>query len=210
MTTIVLTGFEPFGNDDVNPSGDAVRLIAERWSGEEKLVTEVLPVTFAGAGLRLRELIAEHSPDLIVAVGLAGNRAALSFERVAVNLRDARIPDNAGDQPVDVAIVAGSESALFSSLPVKAMTQAVASSGVASELSLSAGLFVCNDVFYQAVDAAPAGSRAGFIHVPWADGQAPEGAPSLPLDDIVRGLETAIRTALDTTDDLHIAAGTIS
>ena len=113
MTTILLTGFDPFGNDTENPSGDAVRLIAETWQGPEPLVTAVLPVTFAGAGAKLRELIAEHTPDLIIATGLAGNRAALSFERVAVNLRDARIPDNSGDQPVDTPVVPDAASALF-------------------------------------------------------------------------------------------------
>ncbi len=209
MTTILLTGFDPFGNDTENPSGDAVRLIAETWQGPEPLVTAVLPVTFAGAGAKLRELIAEHTPDLIIATGLAGNRAALSFERVAVNLRDARIPDNSGDQPVDTPVVPDAASALFATLPVKAMTAAVAAANVPAELSLSAGTFVCNDVMFQAIDAA-GHARAGFIHVPWADGQKPAPTPTLPLADIARGIEVAIRTALDTTDDLSVAGGTIS
>ena len=118
MRTILLTGFEPFGTDSENPSGDAVRLLASTWQGPEQLVTAVLPVTFDGAGARLRELIAEHSPDLIISTGLAGNRAALSFERVAVNLRDARIADNAGEQPIDTPVVPAAASALFATLPV--------------------------------------------------------------------------------------------
>ncbi|GAA2538236.1 pyroglutamyl-peptidase I [Microbacterium mitrae] len=209
MTTILLTGFEPFGTDSENPSGDAVRLLASTWQGPEQLVTAVLPVTFDGAGARLRELIAEHSPDLIIATGLAGNRAALSFERVAVNLRDARIADNAGEQPIDTPVVPAAASALFATLPVKAMTAAVADAGVPAELSLSAGTFVCNDVMFQAIDAA-GHARAGFIHLPWADGQKPAPAPTLPLAEIARGIEVAIRAALATTDDLTVVGGTIS
>lgn len=209
MTTILLTGFEPFGTDSENPSGDAVRLLASTWQGPEQLVTAVLPVTFDGAGARLRELIAEHSPDLIISTGLAGNRAALSFERVAVNLRDARIADNAGEQPIDTPVVPAAASALFATLPVKAMTAAVADAGVPAELSLSAGTFVCNDVMFQAIDAA-GHARAGFIHLPWADGQKPAPAPTLPLAEIARGIEVAIRAALATTDDLSVVGGTIS
>ncbi|TXK04870.1 pyroglutamyl-peptidase I [Microbacterium mitrae] len=206
---MLLTGFEPFGTDSENPSGDAVRLLASTWQGPEQLVTAVLPVTFDGAGARLRELIAEHSPDLIIATGLAGNRAALSFERVAVNLRDARIADNAGEQPIDTPVVPAAASALFATLPVKAMTAAVADAGVPAELSLSAGTFVCNDVMFQAIDAA-GHARAGFIHLPWADGQKPAPAPTLPLAEIARGIEVAIRAALATTDDLTVVGGTIS
>lgn len=209
MTTILLTGFEPFGTDSENPSGDAVRLLASTWQGPEQLVTAVLPVTFDGAGARLRELIAEHSPDLIISTGLAGNRAALSFERVAVNLRDARIADNAGEQPIDTPVVPAAASALFATLPVKAMTAAVADAGVPAELSLSAGTFGCNDVMFQAIDAA-GHARAGFIHLPWADGQKPAPAPTLPLAEIARGIEVAIRAALATTDDLSVVGGTIS
>lgn len=204
-----MTGFEPFGTDSENPSGDAVRLLASTWQGPEQLVTAVLPVTFDGAGARLRELIAEHSPDLIISTGLAGNRAALSFERVAVNLRDARIADNAGEQPIDTPVVPAAASALFATLPVKAMTAAVADAGVPAELSLSAGTFVCNDVMFQAIDAA-GHARAGFIHLPWADGQKPAPAPTLPLAEIARGIEVAIRAALATTDDLSVVGGTIS
>ena len=209
MTTILLTGVEPFGTDSENPSGDAVRLLASTWQGPEQLVTAVLPVTFEGAGARLRELIAEHSPDLIISTGLAGNRAALSFERVAVNLRDARIAANAGEQPIDTPVVPAAASALFATLPVKAMTAAVADAGVPAELSLSAGTFVCNDVMFQAIDAA-GHARAGFIHLPWADGQKPAPAPTLPLAEIARGIEVAIRAALATTDDLSVVGGTIS
>lgn len=210
MTTVLLTGFEPFGNDATNPSGDAVRQIANRCSGPETLVTEVLPVAYAASGARLRELIAEHSPDIVIATGLAGNRPTLGFERVAVNLRDARIPDNAGDQPVDTAIIEGGPSAHFTTLPVKAMARAVAEAGIATELSMTAGTFVCNDVFYTAVDAAPAGTKAGFIHVPWNSEDVPGNFAAMPLEQIIEGVTIAVRTAIATSSDATYAAGTLS
>jgi len=193
VSGVLLTGFEPFADDPVNPSGDAVRLAAELWQGPEELVTAVLPVTFADAAVRLRALIAEHDPEVVLATGVAGGRATVSIERVAVNLIDARIPDNAGMQPVDVPSVPGGPPAWFATVPVKAIASAVAAAGIPSSLSMSAGTYVCNHVFANAVDAA---RRAGFIHVPWGAGQAPHGEPELPLADLARAFVIAARTAL--------------
>ena len=210
-TTILLTGFEPFAGDATNPSGDAVQLLAKRWAGPEALVVEVLPVEFAGASARLGALIREHSPDVVVAVGLAGGRPGLTPARVAINLADARIPDNAGDQPLDRPSVAGAPAAYFATLPVKAMTAAIVAAGVPASLSHSAGTFVCNHVMFTALHetAAADGIRAGFIHVPYASGRAPDGTSSLPLDDIVRGLEAALRTAVDAPTDAALPGGTL-
>src|SRR5918993_1754260 len=172
MTTVLLTGFEPFGGDARNPSGEAVRLVAAEWGGPETLVVAVLPVTFDGAARELERLIAEHSPDVVIACGLAGGRAEIAVERVAVNLIDARIPDNAGAQPVDEPSVPGAGAAHFSSLPVKAIVRDIAASGIPVALSHSAGTFVCNHAFFVAAERAATvpGLRAGFIHVPWAEG----------------------------------------
>jgi pyroglutamyl-peptidase len=210
MTTVLLTGFEPFGGDAVNPSGDAVRAVAERWAGPEELVTDVLPVTFADATSRVRELIAEHAPDVVIATGLAGNRAEVTPERVALNLADARIADNAGVQPLDEAVESGGPAASFATLPVKAMAAAIGAAGIPSSVSLSAGTFVCNATMYAAVRAVTAPARAGFVHVPWAAEAAPAGAPALPLADIVRALEIAVRVALDTPADLPLHGGAVS
>lgn len=207
MTTVLLTGFEPFAGDRANPSGDAVRAVAAQWQCPERLVTAVLPVTFDGAAAQLRALVAEHRPDAVIMTGLAGGRAAVGIERVAVNLQDARIPDNAGAQPVDEPSVPGGAAAAFSTLPVKAIVRAVRTAGIPGELSLTAGTFVCNHVFY--VGASLPGPRAGFIHVPWATGHAPGGEPELPLADIARALEIAIRTTLDTPVDVSDAGGTL-
>ncbi|MCR2813447.1 pyroglutamyl-peptidase I [Microbacterium sp. zg.Y1090] len=208
MSTVLLTGFEPFADAAVNPSAEAVHLAADRWEGPETLVTAVLPVTFDGAASRLRELIAEHSPGVVVAAGLAGGRRAIGIERVAVNLIDARIPDNDGAQPVDVPSVAGGPAAYFATVPVKAIVRAVASAGIPVEVSHTAGTFVCNHVMFVALDEAAhrPGLRAGFVHVPWADG---EGEPSLPLETIAAALLIAVRTALDTAGDVAMPGGTL-
>lgn len=210
MTTVLLTGFEPFAGDAHNPSGEAVRIAASRWAGPERLVTAVLPVTFAGAAAELERLVAELDPEVVIATGLAGGRSAVGVERIAVNLLDARIPDNAGFQPMDAASEEGGPPARFASLPVKAIVRAISDAGIRAELSLSAGSFVCNHVFYRAVSwAAASGRRAGFVHVPWASGQAPGVEPEMPLDEIAQALEIAVRTTLDTAADDTVPGGTL-
>lgn len=209
MTTILLTGFEPFGGDASNPSGEAVHLVAAEWEGPETLVTAVLPVAFAAAGERMRELVAAHAPDLVIATGLASNRGEVTPERVAVNLADARIPDNDGAQPVDEPCVPGAPDAYFATLPVKAVSAAIAAAGIPSSVSYSAGTFVCNHVMFTARDAAP-GIPAGFVHVPWDTASAPPGSPSLPLTDIARALTIAIRTALNPAPRAPLPGGSLS
>ncbi|GAA3631167.1 pyroglutamyl-peptidase I [Microbacterium awajiense] len=211
MTTVLLTGFEPFGGDAANPSGEAVHLVASAWEGPDTLVTAVLPVAFERASERLRALIAEHSPDIVIATGLAGGRAAVTPERIAVNLIDARIPDNAGAQPIDVPCVDGSPPAYFSSIPVKAIVAAMTDAGIPATLSHTAGTYVCNHVSFVALDEAARrpGLRAGFIHVPWATGQAPADEPELPLADIATALTIAVRTSLATPTDAATPAGTL-
>lgn len=209
MTTILLTGFEPFAGDATNPSGDAVATVAAGWRGPERLVVEVLPVAFDTAAARLRALIAVHSPDIVIATGLAGGRSHVTPERVAINLADARIPDNDGAQPVDLPVVPGGPSAYFATIPVKAVAAAVADAGIPSAVSHSAGTFVCNHVMFTALHAVAPGVRAGFVHVPYAREDAPEGAPALPLADIARALEIAVRTCIEVAQDLSTPAGTL-
>ena len=210
MTTVLLTGFEPFGGDVANPSGAAVEVVAERWSGPERLVAAILPVTFGGAAERLRDLVAEHRPDVVIATGLAGGRAAIGVERVAVNLIDARIPDNDGEQPIDGPSVEGALPAHFATLPVKEIARRIADRGIPAEVSYSAGTFVCNHVFFTALEAAASGARAGFIHVPWSSEHAPSSdVATLPLADIVRALEIAVRTSIDVPVDMATSAGAL-
>jgi pyroglutamyl-peptidase len=211
MRTVLLTGFEPFAGDAVNPSGDAVRAIGARWTGPERLVTDILPVTFDGATARLAALLEEHRPDVVIAAGLAGGRAAVTPERIAVNLADAPIPDNTGFRPQDAPVVDGGPAAYFATLPVKAISAALVARGIPSTVSHTAGTFVCNAVMYAALhatDRTPV--HAGFVHLPWADGTGPREAPSLPLAQLVDALELAIKVTLGANSDLGIAGGEIS
>jgi pyroglutamyl-peptidase len=211
VPSLLLTGFEPFGDDPDNPSWEAVRRLHGRVVAGHRVVAVRLPVAF-GSSLRvLRGAIRETRPALVLCVGLAGGRAQLSLERIAINVDDARIPDNAGQQPVDAPIIEGGPAAYFSTLPLKAMLLALRESGIPAEVSQSAGTYVCNHVFYglmHALRTRPA-VRAGFVHIPYAPEQAARhpGAPSLATDTVVKGLRRALRTALRTRADARFAAG---
>lgn len=211
MRTVLLTGFEPFAGDAVNPAGDAVRAVAERWAGPERLVVEVLPVTFDGATARLAELLEEQRPEIVIATGLAGGRHAVTPERVAVNLADAWLPDNSGACPQDAPVVEGGPAAYFATLPVKAIRAAVGGADIPASVSHTAGTFVCNATMYAALHATAGTSvRAGFVHVPWAAETAPEGMPSLPFDEIVDALMIAVRVSLDVEVDATGPGGSVS
>jgi pyroglutamyl-peptidase len=204
MTTVLLTGFEPFAGAASNSSWDAVEGVAETWtartwSGDVELVIELLPVTFAGASASMRELIAHHKPDIVIGVGLADGRAAITPERVAINLEDARIPDNAGDQPDSRSIDATGPAAYFSGLPVKAIAARVREAGIPSQVSDTAGTYVCNSLMYGTMRAVEGTDvMAGFIHVPCSPELAAGTVnPSLEIDDIARGLTIAIEVSLE-------------
>ncbi|ATG56138.1 pyroglutamyl-peptidase I [Brachybacterium ginsengisoli] len=206
MTTdVLLTGFAPFDGAAVNESWEAVRRAAPLLQ-DEQLVVEIreLPVEFDRAGSLLAVAVRDLRPRLVIAVGLAAGRTAITPERVAVNVRDARIPDNAGASPVDQPVVPDGPVGYFSTLPVKAMTAQLAADGVPGSVSRTAGTYVCNDVFYAlqhllATDADLAGIRGGFVHVPSAD--------VVDSPTAARALAGMARTALDTPVDLHRAGG---
>ncbi|MDT9593164.1 pyroglutamyl-peptidase I [Nocardioides zeae] len=200
---VLVTGFAPFAGDAVNPSGDVLPLVEEMWPGPERLVTAVLPVAFGAAGDRVAELVAAHRPDVVVALGLAAGRPGVTPERVAVNLDDARIPDNDGAQPLDAPVVAGAPAAYFSTLPVKAAVAALLADGVPAALSHTAGSFVCNHVFYRLQhDLAGSDVRSGFVHVP--------GYDVVARPDLARGVVTLLRTVLDVRDDLGSVGGIVA
>ena len=209
---VLLTGFEPFGGDSLNPSWMAVEALHGRRLGGHEIVTACLPTVFDTSLEALDTLLRRHRPVLVVGVGQAGGRAALSLERIAININDARIADNRGAQPVDTAVVDGGPAAYFSTLPIKAMWQALRAEGIAAEVSQTAGTFVCNHVFYGLMhllatangDSRP---RGGFIHVPLLPEQ---GEPSMALDQVVRGLELAVRCALGTHGDIRQGAGALN
>lgn len=198
MTTVLLTGFEPFAGAASNSSWDAVERVAETWDGDADLVIELLPVTFAGASRAMRELIARHSPDLVLAVGLADGRDAVTPERVAINVEDARIPDNDGDQPLDRAVDVGGPTAYFSGLPVKEIAAAIQDAGIASRVSDTAGTYVCNSLMYSTMRAvAGTDTVAGFVHVPCDEKLASGTSVAwMPLDEIARALRIAVEVSL--------------
>ena len=213
MRKVLLTGFEPFGGDALNPSWLAAQALRGRRIAGHRVVAAQLPTVFGASLERLDALLHQHRPALVVCLGLAAGRAALSLERVAINVQDARMPDNAGAEPVDAPVVPGGPAAYFSTLPIKAMRAAVQAAGVPAEVSQTAGTFVCNHVFYGlmhrlAAEPALAGARGGFVHVPLLPEQ---GTPGLALEDQVKGLRAAIAAALAQSDgDLRQAAGAIS
>jgi pyroglutamyl-peptidase len=212
LPTILLTGFDPFGGESLNPSWQAVQLLHHKRIGGHKIVAAQLPTVFDASRQELARLLRAHRPALVICVGQAGGRAAISLERVAINVNDARIADNAAAQPVDTPVVADGPAAYFTGLPIKAMLQALQNAGIAAEVSQTAGTFVCNHVFYGLMHtlATQRGfrrTRGGFIHVPWLPAQ---GKPCMTSDELVRGLRVAIAAALATGTDITQGAGALS
>lgn len=205
---VLLTGFEPFAEAAVNPSWQAVRALHGRRIAGHRVVARELPVAFGESSKRLRAAIRDTRPAAVLCVGLAASRDAISLERVAINLDDARIPDNAGRQPIDAAIVEGGPAAYFTTLPIKAIHAAIGAAGLPVEVSQTAGTYVCNHVFYGLMHALRRrrGVRAGFVHVPPAMDASARG---LPLDAIVEALRIAVRVTLTTSEDTRVSAGAV-
>ncbi|MDO9031135.1 MAG: pyroglutamyl-peptidase I [Hydrogenophaga sp.] len=206
---VLLTGFDAFGGDAINPSWLAVRALHGRQIAGHAVVAAQLPTVFGEALRELHGLLVKHRPALVICVGQAGGRSALSLERVAINVDDAPIPDNAGAQPIDAPVAPGAPAAYFSTLPIKAMLAALQREGLPAEVSQTAGTFVCNHVFYGLMHTIAANpelrhTRGGFVHVPWLPEQ---GTPNMALDDVVRGLRVAVRAALVTPQDTLLAGG---
>jgi pyroglutamyl-peptidase len=212
----LVTGFEPFGPDAVNPSREAVLRLSSRL-GDLTIETRIVPTVFGRAIAALEDAIVTTQPDIVLGVGLAGGRAELSLERVAINVDDSRIPDNDGQQPIDQPIVAGGPAAYFTGLPVKRAVAALREAGLPAIVSNTAGTFVCNHIFYglmHLVASRRLPVRGGFLHVPYlpeqAAGLAGIQVPSMALDDIVRGIEIILRVAAAHTEDIVVAEGAIA
>jgi len=194
---VLVTGFEPFAGDRVNPS----QLVAERLDGREvggaRVAAVVLPVSSGAAPTALASAIERHRPRLVISLGLAGGRAAVCAERVGINVVDARIADNEGVQAIDLAILPGGPAGYFATLPLRSIVAAWISEGIPGELSNTAGTFICNQVLYWSMHLAATGRghRGGFIHLPYLPEQAARQAqpvPSLSLDLMVRAVEIAV------------------
>lgn len=209
---LLLTAFEPFGGATVNPAQEALRLVPDRAGSAEILRLEV-PVVFGKSIAVVTEAIDRLRPDAVLCVGQAGGRAVLTLERVAINVDDASIPDNAGNQPVDTPVVPGAPAAYFATLPIKAIAARIRESGLPAAVSNTAGTFVCNHLMYGVLHHLAVhhpGVRGGFMHVPFSPAQTLDRpAPSMCVTDIARGIAEAAAAIADTEEDIAAPEGKI-
>lgn len=218
MTTVrrvLITGFQPFGGEEQNPSW----LLASRFAGLQtihdvtvEVVVAELPTVFGVSSQHLRAAISEHRPEVVLCLGQAGGRNGLTPERVAINIDDARIADNDGQQPVDVPVVSGGPAAYFSSLPIKRMVRDMRAAGIPAEVSQTAGTFVCNHLFYALMHMAatefPFIWRCGFMHVPYLPMQVlGRSSPSMSLQLMKKGVEVSLRAVLSPIPDEQLVGG---
>ena len=209
---ILVTGFDPFGGEKVNPALEAVKSLPSVIHGAEIRWVEIPTVFYQSAEVLEAEIV-RYQPNVVLCIGQAGGRTSLTPERVAINQDDARIPDNQGNQPIDTPIRLDGEAAYFSTLPIKAMVQAIKEDGLPATVSNTAGTFVCNHLMYQALylaDEKFPHMRAGFMHIPYMTEQVVNkpNTASMCLRDIVRGIEAAIGAIVDHKDkDLKLVGG---
>ncbi len=208
---IIVTGFDPFGGETINPSIECVKALPEIEGVE--LIRLELPTVFKESAKRLNEVINDVKPDAVLSVGQAGGRAGITMERIAINVDDARIPDNISQQPIDEEIQVEGEAAYFSTLPIKRIVKAIREAGISAEVSNSAGTFVCNHIMYQALFAATKADKpfkAGFMHIPFIPEQTAD-KPSLPLEESTKALQIAIETIRDylNDEDIKVQEGAI-
>ena len=192
MKKILVTGFDPFGGESINPAWEAVKRLPDA-VGDCELTKLEVPTVFGKAGDTVIDVAKRLLPDAILCIGQAGGRDAVTPELVAINLREARIADNEGNQPNATPVVEGGDKAYFSTLPVREMVEAIKEKGIASRLSYSAGAFVCNDLLYTLLHRYDGSeTRVAFIHVPYLPEQAKDGVASMPLETITEAIKTAI------------------
>ena len=210
---ILVTGFDPFGGETVNPALESVKSLPSEIHGAE-VHWVAIPTVFYKAAEVLETAIVRYQPDAVLCIGQAGGRASLTPERVAINQDDARIPDNQGNQPIDTPIRLDGQAAYFSTLPIKAMVQAIKEEGLPATVSNTAGTFVCNHLMYQSLylaDKKFPHMRAGFMHIPYMTEQVinKPNTASMNLTEIVRGIEAAIGAIVDYKDkDIKLVGGT--
>ena len=210
---LLLTAFSPFGGERINPSLEAVKLVKDKILETDIIKLEV-PTVFGKSIKIVADTIEKEKPDYVLCIGQAGGRYGITPERVAINIDDARIPDNEGNQPIDIPIFADGEPAYFSNLPVKSIVEEIRKEGLPASLSNSAGTYVCNHLMYgvlYTLSKKYKGVKGGFIHVPFIPEQTVDkpDKPSISLTDIVRGLEAAIRAISRNEEDVKSAEGSV-
>lgn len=210
---VLITGFDPFGGESINPALEAVKLLPENICGAEVIKLEI-PTVFRKSLAKIEEAIEKHYPDIVISVGQAGGRFGVTPERVAINIDDARIEDNEGNQPLDISIYEDGAPAYFTNLPIKAMVNEIKEGGLPASVSNTAGTFVCNHVMYgllYLVDKKYPNMKAGFIHVPYIPAQVidkPE-KPAMSIIDISKALELSIKAAVENKSDIKTVGGAI-
>lgn len=214
MQRILVTGIEPFDGETINPSWEAVRVLDGEEIDGHLVVARQLPCVIAEVGAVLTAAIEELDPVLVLCLGQAGGRADISIERVAINVVDARIPDNAGRQPVDEPVVAGGPAAYFSTLPIKALVRALRDAGIPASVSQTAGTYNCNAIFYALshhIATRRPRLRGGFIHVPYLPSMATRhpGAPSLARETVTQAVRIMAATALAVASDIKAGGGAV-
>ncbi len=210
---ILITGFDPFGGEKVNPALEAVKLLPNEILGSEIIKLEI-PTVFRKSHKVLREAIIKNNPDVVISVGQASGRVGITPERVAINIDDARIADNEGNQPIDERIFEDGKEAYFSNLPIKAMVAEIKENGLPASVSNTAGTFVCNHIMYSImyiIEKEFTNIRGGFIHVPCIPAQVVDkvGVPSMSVEDISKGLEYALRAVIKNDKDIKTVGGAI-
>ena len=209
---LLLTAFDPFGGSPINPALEAVKLVADSVAGVEIVKLEV-PTVFGKSVATVATAIEKEKPDAVLCIGQAGGRYDLTPERVAINLDDARIADNEGNQPIDVPIFEDGAPAYFTTLPIKAMVAKIREAGLPASVSNTAGTFVCNHLMYGVLYTLAKhypGVKGGFMHVPFIPSQTvnrPTPAPSMCVQDIARGIEAAISAIAENEEDIRSAEG---
>lgn len=210
MTTVLLTGFEPFEGESINPSLEAVKALGGVAVEGYHIIAKPLPTVFGESIAKLHTYIEEISPSIVICVGQAGGREGITVERVAINVDDARIPDNIGQQPIDRPIIENGPAAYFSTLPIKAAVENLRQAGIPSSISQTAGTFVCNHLFYGLMNMIQNCSiKGGFVHIPYLPEQAANhpGKASMSLDLIVQGLLSVVKTTILVEEDVVVSGG---
>ena len=210
---VLITGFDPFGGEKINPALEAVKLLPDSIEGAEIIKLEI-PTVFRKSLEKIEEAIEKYSPDIVISVGQAGGRFGITPERVAINMDDARIEDNEKNQPIDISIYEDGENAYFTNLPIKAMVKEMVEGGIPASVSNTAGTFVCNHVMYgilYLINKKYNNIKGGFIHVPYIPAQvvSKPNTPSMSISDITKGLELSIKAAVKTEEDIKIVGGEI-
>lgn len=210
---ILVTGFDPFGGEPINPAIESVKRLPKEIEGAQIISLEIPTVIHKSLQV-IQEAVKKYEPDMVLSIGQAGGRSDITVERIGINIDDCRIQDNEGNQPIDEPIVKGGPAAYFVNLPIKAMVEEIRKAGIPASVSNTAGTFVCNHVTYgvrHMLEVEGKGRKSGFIHIPYLPKQVVNkpGQPSMSLDDIVKGLTAAISAMVKYEEDIKSTGGTI-